>query len=434
MNVKLKKIFFTGESRDVFKGMMTLLVGAGLARLVGLISIPILARIYTPEDYGVLALYTALIAVITPIMTLRYVHAIPLPKTDVMAFNLFTVCLKLIFIFSIVIASILVVWGEGLLSWLNMEALIPWRWLIFLGVVGTSLYELFSLWATRKKQYKVIAKTQFTQSLIGNVVKITLGLLGYKPSGMIIGQFLSQSAGITSFLKSAREDFKAYTSRISLSKEKLVAGYYRYFVWFRLPSQFLMVLSVQAPLLMMATLFSTNIVGQFGLAKMVVMIPSSLIGQAVAKAYYAEVASLGKNNVKRIQTLTLNVQKKLMLFGAPPIIVFAMLSPWLFVVVFGEGWIVAGEYARILSPYILLMLISTPLIQVLNIVGSQLTFLMINVCRVLGLLSLFYLAKYFELTAYEFVIAFTVFSSCYAITQMLLVFYYVNRAVRMERK
>ncbi|MBF6615098.1 MAG: oligosaccharide flippase family protein, partial [Candidimonas sp.] len=94
------KQIFKGEAGNVFRGMMTLLLGAGLARIVGLLSIPILARIYSPEDFGVLALYTAFIAVVVPVMTLRYVQAIPLPKTDVMAFNLFSVCFKLIIIFS----------------------------------------------------------------------------------------------------------------------------------------------------------------------------------------------------------------------------------------------------------------------------------------------------------------------------------------------
>src|SRR5699024_1378200 len=109
---------------------------------------------------------------------------------------------------SLLTIFILTIFGRMILSWFNMEALMPWRWLIIIGAAGSATYELFSLWATRKKQYKIIAKTQFSQSLIGNTTKIISGLLGIKPAGLIIGQFLSQSAGITSFVKNSLSDFK----------------------------------------------------------------------------------------------------------------------------------------------------------------------------------------------------------------------------------
>jgi len=67
-------------STKVFKGMATLAVGNGLARIVGLASIPILTRIYSPEHFGVLSVFTALLLILTPLMTLRYELAVPLPS------------------------------------------------------------------------------------------------------------------------------------------------------------------------------------------------------------------------------------------------------------------------------------------------------------------------------------------------------------------
>src|SRR5690625_2019398 len=151
---------FSGESGNVFRGMLTLFMGAGLARVVGIASIPILTRIYSPDDYGVLALYTSFVAVLAPILSLRYVQAIPLPKTDAMAFHLFALCFSLIVLGSVLCALLLLIFGETILSWFNMQLLMPWWWLIVLGALGTATYELFTLWATRKKQYKTIATTQ----------------------------------------------------------------------------------------------------------------------------------------------------------------------------------------------------------------------------------------------------------------------------------
>lgn len=136
--------------------MITLAMGAGLARIVGIASIPILTRLYSPDDYGVLAVYTSIVTVLVPILTFRYVTAIPLPKTDAMAFNLFVLCAKLIALGTLLIALTLGLFGHTVLGWFSMEELAPYWWLIAIGVMGTASYELFSMWATRKKDYKVI--------------------------------------------------------------------------------------------------------------------------------------------------------------------------------------------------------------------------------------------------------------------------------------
>lgn len=426
------KRLFQGDSGNVFKGMLTLLLGSGLARIVGLISIPILARIYSPEDYGVLALYTASIAVLAPVLTLRYVQAIPLPKTDEMAFNLFSLCFKLIAFFSVVIAVVLVLFGEAILGWLNMEALIPWRWLIVLGAAGTALYELFSLWATRKKKYKTIAKTQFAQSLIGNITKIALGLLEFKPSGMIVGQFLSQSAGVSSFIKDARVEFKFFLSKVKGRKEGFIAKYYQSFVWFRLPSQFLMVLALQAPILMAARLYDGNVTGQLSFAIMALSLPVSLIGMTMSQAYYAEVARIGRHDPKVIKKITLDIQKKLFLIAVPVSLFVYLFSEWVFVLVFGEVWRIAGQYASALSPFLLLKFTSSPLDQVFNVVGTQSIYLLINVSRVIGFLVVYFACLQFSVDASEFVFVLSWFMAGHYLFVTLLVVLVIDLAVKSK--
>src|SRR5690625_2842228 len=133
---------FSGESANVFRGMLTLFMGAGLARIIGIASIPILTRIYSPEYFGVLALYSSFISILAPTLTLRYVQAIPLPKTDVMAFHLFLLSSTLIFFGSLFTTLILIIFGKKILGWFNMETLMPWRWMIVIGAAGTATYEL----------------------------------------------------------------------------------------------------------------------------------------------------------------------------------------------------------------------------------------------------------------------------------------------------
>lgn len=431
---RLKARLFFGESGNVFKGMLTLLVGAGLARVVGLLSIPVLARIYSPEDYGVLALYTSFVNILVPVMTLRYVQAIPLPKTDEMAFNLFSLCFKLILFFTIAVAAVLVMFGESIMLWFNMEALLPWRWLIVLGATGAALYELFSLWATRKRQYKTISRTQFTQSLIGNLVKIGLGLLAFKPSGMLVGQFLSQSVGVTSFVKAAKKDFKYYFPKVERNKENFVAQYYQGFVWFRFPSHLLMAISLQAPVLMVATLYDSNITGQVSFAIMALSLPVTLIGMAMSSAYYAEVARIGKNNPVKIKSITFDIQKKLFAIAIPISLVIYLFAEAIFVFIFGEEWRNAGIFASILTPFLLFRFTSSPLDQVFNVIGSQAIYLVVNGLRVIGFVVLYFISQKLKLPVEVHITILSWLLTVHYVFVTFLVMYFINRSIGRKSK
>ena len=77
-----------GSSGSVFKGMATLALGSGMAKIIGLLSIQVLTRIYSPEDFGLLSVFTAMLLILTPLMTLRYELAVPLPSRDGAAMTL----------------------------------------------------------------------------------------------------------------------------------------------------------------------------------------------------------------------------------------------------------------------------------------------------------------------------------------------------------
>lgn len=422
------------DSSSVFKGMLTLALGSSAARIIGLASIPIITRIYTPSDYGLLALYISITSILASLTTLKYNTAIPLPKLDALAINLLALSTLLLISFLIILSLSLFLFGEVILHWFDMSELFNWWWLIVLGVAGSATYEIFSLWATRKRQYKVIAKTQFIQSLTGNIAKIVLGLLAFKTIGLITGQFLAQSAGLMGLIKESIKDFKRLIPDISFKRIKLVAGYYREFPYFRLPSQALLQISSNAPVLMMAVLYGKEVTGQLSLAIMAVSLPTGLIGQAMAKAFYAEIAVIGKRDLVRIKDLTIDVQKKLFFLGVPLTITVMLFAPPLFKLVFGPEWEVAGRYTTILAPFVLLQFTSNPLMQVLNITGSQLMFLVINIVRTLGLLALFFIFKGYDLSSDSFVIVLSSYLCIYYLGTTAFIFYTVNKSAIQQKK
>jgi len=62
--------------------IITLISGTLFAQIISLISIPILTRIYTPDEFGLYSIFFAVTSVIGMVSSLSYEQAIVLPKSQ----------------------------------------------------------------------------------------------------------------------------------------------------------------------------------------------------------------------------------------------------------------------------------------------------------------------------------------------------------------
>ena len=62
--------------------MAKLLIGDGIARILGFVITPVLTRIYLPAEMGSLAVFTSFVAILIPFSTLRYPLLIPVLKEE----------------------------------------------------------------------------------------------------------------------------------------------------------------------------------------------------------------------------------------------------------------------------------------------------------------------------------------------------------------
>lgn len=415
--------------KSVFKGMATLALGAGVARVVGVLSIPLLTRIYSPEDFGVLSVFAALVAQLVPFLTLRYGVALPLPTTNRIAMNLLVLNVMLVGVGTVVVTIILAVFAPTLLGWLSSEALLPYWWLIPTGAAVVTLYELLSFWATRIRAYKVIARTQFIQSVSGESMKIVLGLVGLQPLGLVLGQITAQGGGSGTFLLHFAKQFQSLCRAVRYRHIIFVARKYRDFPIFRLPSQVLLVLSSQFPIFFTAALFGTGIAGQLGLATSMLSLPMSLIGQSMSRAFYGEAVLLRKKP-KRLWEVTFSVQKRLFLFAIPIALGLMLSAEWVFSYIFGAQWVMAGRFVQIMGLYLAFQMTSAPLMQVLNILERQRSFLVLNTIRVVGLVCIYFWGREYEVSALDFIFAISVFLSLFYVSLSVYALGMVRRAGR----
>ena len=416
---------------SIFRNMCTLASGAGIAKVLAILTMPVITRLYLPEHFGVLAIFTALVAMLVPLATLRYTMAIPLPKNNGIALNLVGLCGLSLLATTLIALGIFGLAGPALLEVFSMEPLIPYWWLVPVGITGTGLYEVLSSWAVREKAFKPLAKTKIWQTVLGGTVKIGLGFLGLKPFGLLIGQVFTQTGGVLSLFQCFKKNFKDNYRHIKKKHILFLAKRYVDCPKYRLPSQFLLVLSTKAPLLFFGWQYGAETTGQLGLSLTMIALPMTLFGQTTGQAYYAEIAKIGKKYPEKIYTITRSITKKLAFISILPFLLLFFGGPWLFQVVFGEAWYQSGLFSSILSVYLLTQFVYSPVGNGLfNVFEKQFVVFLINLSRVFLILSVFFIAYVFKMNPYK---ALTLYSGTLAI-QYFLVIYVVFKTIQKSMK
>lgn len=387
----------TSHEGAIFKNMTKLFVGDGFARVISIFTAPIITRIYLPEHMGILSVFIALTTIMAPFATFRYSLAIPLPKNDSLAFNIATLSFILLTLTSFLITLVVYVFGSAILTFFSMEQITPFWYLIPIAVFGIGLYELLNNWAIRKKAFIPLAKTKVWQKTIGAITKIVLGIAGIKPLGLLLGQVFTQAGGLLSLFRSFKKDFKNNINFVKKKHILFLSKRYFDFPKYRVPSQFLLALTARSPLLFFAWHFDAETTGQIGLAFTMLSLPITLIGQTTGRAYYAEIATIGKKMPDKILKITKNVTTKLLIFSIIPFSIIFLFGPLLFQVVFGEVWNEAGVYARILSIFLIAQFVYSPISEgVINVFEKQSLVLILEILRLFLTFFVFATSYYFN--------------------------------------
>ena len=78
LKIILQKFF----SDELFKKIFVLSGGMGLAQLIIIAFSPILTRIYSPEDFGILSIFVSFLGITIVVSSMRFERVIPIVKSS----------------------------------------------------------------------------------------------------------------------------------------------------------------------------------------------------------------------------------------------------------------------------------------------------------------------------------------------------------------
>lgn len=422
INKKFKNSFF--------RSIILLTSGTAFAQLLNTLLAPLITRIYTPEEYGVLTLYISIVTVISIGASLDYQKAIPLVKTRSSAYNLIFLSCVILFSITIILLLVIAIWGQYIFGYLNIDTLTTYKYLIPIGVFFIGTYNIFLHWSLRTKDFKRISITKVNQSIASNFTQICLGLLNIGPIGLITGNIIGQSAGVTKLSLPVFNNRKNFIKVIKYTKIKKLAKSFINFPLYSSPSNYVYTAGNQAPIVVLAVMFGATVSGLYGLANIIVNLPISLLATSVSQVFYSEIASIGKSNPKKIRNLSMSLFLKLALVGLVPLIIFIVMGPWLFATVFGELWYEAGVYSQIIAFIAYIHFIILPSGRILEILGKQNIALILNVIRLILILFTFYLSSVFNFNSYQTIISYAIASSL----SYILLFFFTHFILIKEEK
>lgn len=377
---KLKTFIEEIKSSEFFKNVFILSSGTALAQLIPVMIAPILSRIYSPEEFGRLALYLAIIQILGSLSTGRYELAILLPKEEKRGVQLTLISIFFTVVVSFISLIVVLVYNTELAVLLGDPKLDVWLYLVPVSVLMVGVFNALNYYNTRVKKFKNIARANIYKSSGGGVVQLVLGGLKLTSGGLILGQTLSHFFGNIRLSKTLLENKETILDS-KIPELKDLAKRYIDFPKFSMWGIFLNSLSANVINMFVSRVFSLSTVGFYSLAYRYLGLPSTLVGNAFSQVYMVE-ASESRRKKGNAKEEFLGVLKKLSVVSLLFLIIGVFFVEEVFVIVFGEEWRFSGKYARILIPLFAIRLVVTALSVTFSVFEKQRESLIWNIILV----------------------------------------------------
>jgi len=419
LNMRRFSLAFNPKS-EFAKNVLTIMTGSAIAQMLPLIVAPILTRIYSPSDYGVLALFMAVCSVFSIVSTGQYEASIILPEKDSDAINLAALSLFICGCLSFSLVMAVWIFNKEISTSLGNEKISMWLYFIPLTVFFTGLYNVLYYWASRKKKFTRIATRTVLQAVINSFVKLGMGIKGFTGGGLIVGTIAGQvtASGFlaVSFWKENKTNFKLI-NRIDIKSN---AKRYQNFPKFSLVQSFLDSINVSCIVFLITTFFNSAVLGIYSFANGILQKPLSLLGSSITQVFYQK-ATETYNKGESVWPITKKIILRLLIVAVPFFSIVLLWGPELFGFVFGEKWKIAGVYAQLLTPWLFVNFISSPISPLPLVLNKQRPFFFISLALNLSAPVIFFSSAVLTGNIYQCLFLLSLFNAVYLFCAILWV-------------
>jgi O-antigen/teichoic acid export membrane protein len=414
-----------GDLKDI-----ALLGGSGLiAQAIGFVAQPVATRIYTPHDFGVLSLIVSLLSMFGPALNGQYNLSIVSSTTDEEAIAVTTLSLYVGLGVSVLLSVGLVVYNIVIPATFAEASF--WIYAAIPLFFVTSISNVAQYYNNRFGYFKLLSVVSIYQATASNVLKLSLGVLGFGTSGLVVAQLSGVIVGIRKQSKYLIVNFK---SILNVSKAELVRMLVKHKAQplFSTPGLFVITYSTSVIPIIIGSLYGVTQAGYYSLGALTLVLPISILSNSVGSVFFRnasrEHAETGgfRNSLRSTFILLASlasIPMLLMLFYAEPI----------FSLVFGSAWTRCGTFVRLLIPWYWTNIVVGSLVIGLIVSGKQIQKLLVQCLFVVEIFAVTYAAKMNNLPIESFLSSISIAYCATYLLLLALVFYY-SGAGRSQKK
>jgi teichuronic acid exporter len=368
--------------------------GSALAQAIGVLSMPLLTRLYTPSQFGVLNMFNTIVGFLTIVVTWRYEYLIVLPRKNSSAVHIFTFITIYGLIVSFLLSFVGLYWGKEIALLLSLPEMSSWIVYAPITALLVSLSIALQQLVQRSEKY---ARSGISE-IVNKLGYFSFALFGFYLFSESFGLILAAGFGL--LLKF----FWLYLSDRKILKPDGYPGNelgitaikdYGKPAFSFSAANILQTVTGYVPIYVISKFYGTATLGQWSLVVSTMYLPTSVIGLAIGQVYYQRASKLFAEG-NSILSIWLSTAKTLLLIAVPSFICIGVLSPWVFPILFGKQWSDAGVYASIVSVAAGISFISSPLDRTCYIVNVWYYPFLWNIIRMLGSLFVGAICLYYN--------------------------------------
>ncbi len=330
---------------------------------------PVVSRLYSPEDFRILATFTAIVSILSVAMCLRLDVAVPLPDSDADAAALLALALGSCLLISIPLLILMITAPGEVSALLRRTELKGYLWAVPISAMLAGWNSALQHWFVRRRAFEYLAASRVSQSFAAAACQIGSGWAGIVPSGLLLGQVLNSGAGAALLgVKLVGTEMGALRA-VTIERLRSVLATYSRFPRISTIESLANSAAIHAPIIVIGATAAAPEAGSLSLAMFSMQMPLSLLGNAVSQVYLSRAPE--EHRTGRLGTYTAGVIVHLLEMGLGPLCFVGILGPELFQFVFGAAWARSGELVMWMTPWFAMQFVAVPVSMALHITGWQ---------------------------------------------------------------
>ena len=415
----LKKIFSVNSSywRDVILQAS----GNSIAQFTGILGLPILTRLYSPENFASQAIFIQITVLLVAFITFRYEYFIPLLKDKSESVLLTRWVIKIGFFMTVFITFIIAVIDKyGLFEILGIKL----EYYYYLSPITAYLISISFLYQHESQRVLDYKQSAFAE-VISKISYVLSGIVGSLFNTGIALILTTIFGALGKILTLRKYFFSLSRSNIKGSASSLVHSY-KGRAFGMVMANTLLAMSGILPIYIIGSLYGADTLGQFSLVMATIFLPSGLIGSAVGNVFYQRAGVLWNNrefdSLTKLWAVTL---KKLISLALPVYVLSCIVTPWAYPFIFGSDWVEAGQIAQVISIAAFFAFIAGPLDRLSLVLGAAYYLPCLHIFRLIAVCFSIIFAIIFDMTLSDYIVTYSILLSIVYIFDILFCRFYL---------